>query len=880
MNQPTLLKDYQPWPFNLTETKLAFDLREGHALVRADLRFDGDGEHKDLRLDGQGLTLEGVALDGRELAGNEFRVDEAALTIHDAPPRCVVTVYTRIEPENNKELMGLYKSGTTFCTQCEPEGFRRMVYYPDRPDVLSRFTTAITADAAACPTLLSNGNLIADATKGGRRTVVWEDPFPKPSYLFALVAGNLGVLEDAFRTRSGRKVALRFYSEPRHIGQCQYALDALKRAMRWDEQRFGREYDLDAFMVAVVEDFNAGAMENKGLNIFNTSCVLASPDTATDAAYQRVEGVIAHEYFHNWSGNRVTCRDWFQLSLKEGFTVFRDAEFSADMNSRALKRIEDAEFLRNVQFAEDAGPLAHPVRPQSYEKIDNFYTPTVYEKGSEVIRMMHALLGPAPFRAGSDLYFERHDGTAVTTEEFVAAMEDASGVGLGQFRLWYEQAGTPQLAVQEARDEDGLALTITQSCPPTPGQPEKPLFHIPLAVGLVGENGAELLQGDDVAVSSNARMDRANAGGTRIAHIRERVTTLRFNNASATARVSFLRGFSAPVKVDYPRPARDLRFLAANDADGFARWDAAHSLLIDAMQGAVADDASGLDAEVAGMFEALLDAAANAPDDGETKPLLVSAMTPPSAQYLLDLQPGTDILRWWRMRDALLGQLSERFRDAWLALYKANAASGPYRPDGPGFARRALKNHALAMHARSAANGPALLEAQFSESDNLTDRVAAFAAFMNLEQVEAPRRQRMCAAFYDAWKHEALLVDMWLRVQAASACPDALSRVQALECHAAFDIENPNKVRALFGAFAANTRNFHAADGGGYAFFGERVAQLDAINPQVAARMATPLTRWQRFDPERRRLMRSALERLAEGQLSPELREVVSKSLA
>ena len=879
MNQTTFLRDYQPWPFNLTETKLAFDLREGHALVRADLRFDGDGERKDLRLPGQGLTLEGVAVDGRELSGNEFHVDEAALTIHDAPPRCVVTVRTRIDAESNKELMGLYKSGATFCTQCEPEGFRRIVYHPDRPDVLSRFTTAITADAEAFPTLLSNGNLVADATEDGRRTVVWEDPFPKPSYLFALVAGNLAVLKDEFQTRSGRRVALRFYAEPRHRDQCEYALGALKRAMRWDEERFGREYDLDVFMVVAVEDFNAGAMENKGLNIFNTSCVLASPDTATDAAHQRVEAVIAHEYFHNWSGNRVTCRDWFQLSLKEGFTVFRDAEFSADMNSRAVKRIEDAEFLRNVQFAEDAGPLAHPVRPQSYEKIDNFYTPTVYEKGSEVIRMMHALLGPGPFRRGSDLYFRRHDGTAVTTEDFVAAMEDASGVELGQFRLWYEQAGTPRLQVREARDEDGLALTITQSCPPTPGQPKKAPFHIPLAIGLVGENGSELLAGDDVALTSNARLDAADAG-TRIVHVKERVTTLRFANAPATARVSFLRGFSAPVKVDYPRTPKDLRFLAANDADGFARWDAARSLLIDAMRRADEDDASPLDAEVEGMFEALLAAAANAPNDGETKPLLVWAMTPPSAQYLLDLHPGTDILRWWRLRDALLGQLSERFQDAWLALHEANAASGPYQPDGPSFARRALKNHALAMHARSAAGGPALLEAQFRQADNLTDRAAAFAAFLNSEQVEEPRRQRMCDAFHAAWRHEALLVDLWLRVQAGSERPDALRRVRALERHAAFDIEKPNRVRALFGAFAANTRNFHAEDGAGYAFFGDRVAMLDAINPQVAARMATPLTRWQRFDPKRRRLMRSALERLAEGQLSPELREVVSKGLA
>ena len=880
MNQTTLLKDYQPYPFNLEETKLAFDLRDGHALVRADLRFAGDGENKPMRLDGDGLTLEGVAVDGRELSGNEFSLDEDSLTIHDAPPTCVVTVRTRIEPEKNKALMGLYKSGAMYCTQCEAEGFRRIVYYPDRPDVLSRFTTQIAADAATFPTLLSNGNLVADATAAGRRTVTWQDPFPKPSYLFALVAGNLALLEDSFTTRSGRDVALRIYSEPRNIEQCDYAMAALKRAMRWDEQRFGREYDLDVFMIVAVEDFNAGAMENKGLNIFNTSCVLAAPDTATDAGHQRVEAVVAHEYFHNWSGNRVTCRDWFQLSLKEGFTVFRDAEFSADMNSRSVKRIEDAEFLRNVQFPEDAGPLAHPVRPQSYEKIDNFYTTTVYEKGAEVIRMMRTLLGAERFRAGSDLYFERHDGAAATTEDFVAAMESASGIDLDQFRRWYEQAGTPQLAVRETRDAAGLALAITQHCPPTPGQPDKAPFHIPLAVGLVGERGAELLEGDAVSIRSNAAVESPNADGTRVVHLRERETTLRFDGAPAAARVSFLRGFSAPVKVNYPRSASALRFLAANDADGFARWDAARSLLIDALRRALDDANDALDGDVEGMFDALLNAAAQAPDDGEAKSLLVAAMAPPSAAYLLDLQPGTDILRWWSARDALLKQLSERFRGAWLALYEANAATGAYAPDGPGFARRGLKNHALAMYARTAADGAERLDAQFRQADNFTDRAAAFAAFMNLDEVAESRRQQLCDAFYAAWQHEALLVDAWLRMQAGCERPDALSRVAALERHAAFDIENPNKARALFGAFAANTRNFHAEDGAGYAFFGERVARLDAINPQVAARIATPLTRWQRFDPQRRRRMREALERLAGGELSPALREVVSKSLA
>ena len=875
-NRATFRKDYQPYPFRLDETRLAFDLRDGFTTVRADLHFHGEGGA--LRLAGEGLTLEGVAVDGRELGGNEFAVDDESLTLFDVPRRCVVTVRTRIEPERNKALEGLYKSGGRYCTQCEPEGFRHITYHPDRPDVLSRFTTTITANADAHPVMLSNGNLVREDVRDGRRTVTWEDPFPKPSYLFALVAGDLAALRDTFVTRSGREVALVIYAPANVIGQCDYAMGALKRAMRWDEERFGREYDLDIFMIVAVEDFNFGAMENKGLNIFNTNCVLASPDTATDAGYQRVEAVVAHEYFHNWSGNRVTCRDWFQLSLKEGFTVYRDAEFSADMNARAVRRLEAVEFLRDVQFVEDAGPLAHPVRPDAYEEINNFYTATVYEKGAEVIRMMSVLMGTERFRAGCDLYFERHDGSAVAIEDFAAAMEAASGVDLTQFRRWYEQAGTPTLSVTERRDASGLSLAIEQTCPATPGQPAKAPFHMPLALGLVGAGGVELLEGDSVRVSGDTHVARPNADGTVVAHLKAAQTTLRFDGAPESARVSFLRGFSSPVKVDYPRPAADLAFLAVHDPDGFARCDAAFSLLTGTIADADASDALNADVEAA--FNALLDAATQAPDDGEAKALLVGAMRLPRAQYLLNQRPGTDILHWQRRRDALRLGLAKRFEARWLALYEGNATTGPFEPTAPAFARRELKNHALAMYALAATDGAERLEAQFEQADNLTDRAAALQAFLNLPGLAAARRQRLSDAFYTAWADEPLLVDLWLRLQAGSELPGTLAQVQSLERHAAFDPDNPNKVRALIGAFCANVPNFHAEGGAGYDFLRERIIRLDATNPNLAARLATAFAPWRLHNAARGQRMRGALEALEDGERSPNLSEVVGKALA
>ena len=564
--QAIALADYQAPDYRTVKTDLVFDIRDGVTEVTSTLDIQRqDPQGSVLQLDGQELELVSVELDGRLLSSNEFQIHSEQLLLQDLQDQHQLRIVTRIHPEQNTALEGLYRSSKMYCTQCEAQGFRKITYYQDRPDVLSKFTTTIIADEARYPNLLSNGNLIAEEQLAdGRKKVTWEDPFAKPCYLFALVAGDLAVLEDQFITMSGRNVALKIFSEPHNIEQCHYAMDALKRSMRWDEERFGREYDLDIFMIVAVEDFNMGAMENKGLNIFNTSCVLASKDTATDDAYQRVEAVVAHEYFHNWSGNRVTCRDWFQLSLKEGFTVFRDAEFSADMNSRAVKRIEDVGFLRSIQFAEDASPLAHPIRPSSYIEISNFYTTTVYEKGAEVVGMYRTLLGDEKFRRGTDLYFDRHDGQAATTDDFMRAMSDAGGIDLNQFRRWYEQAGTPNLRVEERYENATLTLSIEQSCPPTPGQDQKLPFHMPVLIGLLGGDG------QDLAITANqlvteAEVELRDNNGSVMVNLREPTTQLAFTGLTEKPVVSFLRQFSAPVKVQYDRPAAELDFLARHD---------------------------------------------------------------------------------------------------------------------------------------------------------------------------------------------------------------------------------------------------------------------------------------------------------------------------
>lgn len=869
-------QDYAPPAYRTERTALAFDLEDGQTTVRSRLqiRRAPDAEAAaPLVLNGQDLELLEVRLDGRRLSGNEYQIDDESLRIFGLPEAFELEVATRIRPEENTALEGLYKSRDLYCTQCEAEGFRRITYYQDRPDVLSRFTTSITADAQRFPVLLANGNLVADERQGAKRTVIWEDPFPKPSYLFALVAGDLACMKGRFTTQSGRRVELRIYSEPHNIGQCEYALGALQRAMRWDEERFGREYDLDIYMIVAVEHFNMGAMENKGLNVFNTACVLATPDTAVDAAYQRVEAVIAHEYFHNWSGNRVTCRDWFQLSLKEGFTVFRDAEFSSDMHSRTVKRIEDVNFLRTLQFAEDSGPLAHPVRPDSYIEISNFYTATVYEKGAEVVGMAQRLLGREGFRKGCDLYFERHDGQAVTTEDFVAAMEDANGADLRQFRLWYAQAGTPVLEVKTAWRDGGFHLDIRQSCSPTPGQPAKQPMHIPVLIGLLGADGRDLAEAD-LDLQSDAQFERR--GSSLLLHLREAQTGLRVGGLDEPPQLSFLRGFSAPVRVHFPRSAEALAFLARHDSDGFARWDAMQSLLLgelDRVRGGAAVSRLLLD-----LFGGLI-AEAQQAEDAETSALLREMLSMPSESYVFEQIERVDVDAVIAARDQLLKTLANELADAWRSLYAAKAPTGPYAPDAPGMARRGLRN--LALHYLSQDESEAArarLAAQLEAADNLSDRLAALSGIANSPAF--PERQQVLDGFYERWRSESLVVDQWLQVQAASRLNDAAA-MRRLEGHPAFDAANPNKLRALYGAFGGrNNRNFHAADGAGYDFLAGALAELDARNPQMAARLLTPLTRWRKFDANRQKLMRRALERIkARDKLSKDVFEVVTKSL-
>ncbi len=873
-------KDYEPPAWHTDETHLEFDIRDGATEVRSRLlvrRAAGTDREASLVLDGEQLELLSVAVDGRPLSGNEYRVAEGSLELFALPSSCELSIVTRIEPEKNSALDGMYKSGSLYCTQCEAQGFRRITYYQDRPDVLSRFTTSVVADAERYPVLLSNGNLIEADVVDGRRRVTWHDPYPKPSYLFAVVAGDLALMTDSFVTASGRTVELRIYSEPHNIGQCDYAMGALKRAMRWDEQRFGREYDLDIYMIVAVEDFNMGAMENKGLNIFNTVCVLATPDTALDSTYRRVEGIIAHEYFHNWSGNRVTCRDWFQLSLKEGFTVFRDAEFTADLHSRTVKRIDDVAQLRSVQFAEDSGPMAHPVRPDSYMEISNFYTPTVYDKGAEVVGMLRTLVGDEGFRKGTDLYFERHDGTAVTTEDFVVAMEQANDLDLGQFRRWYSQAGTPVLRVGTRWQDGELVVEIAQSCPATPGQAVKQPFHIPVLVGLVGADGQERVD-DSLRVHGDAAVERR--GSSLLVHVRDSRTVLRLGGLAEEPALSLLRGFSAPVRVDYPRPSATLAMLARRDGDGFARWDALQSLLLDelsALRGGGRVSALLLD-----LFAGLLQDALAARQP-ERQAMLNGMLALPTESYLFEQAESVDVEGICAARDALRMSIAESLRDAWLELYEANAPTGGYAPDAAGMACRGARNLALGYLALALGDeAHELLTRHLEGADNLTDRMAALAEIVDSDS--HPDSAALLVAFHDRWRHENLVVNQWLQVQAGGRNSN-VDTIARLEKHPAFDAGNPNKLRSLYGTFGMrNHRNFHAADGSGYRFLAARVGELDAANPQTAARLVTPLTRWRKFDASRQALMRRALQSLqaVDGQpreLSRDLFEVVSKSL-
>jgi aminopeptidase N len=874
--QPVRLKDYRPPDYLIDQVELRFNLQPATTEVQARLAVRRNPAARrgarPLLLDGQALELIGLALDGEALGSNRYQVDDDHLIVHDVPAAFTLETTVRIRPDANTALEGLYVSNGVFCTQCEPEGFRKITYFPDRPDVMARYRVRIEADQAAYPVLLANGNLTEiGASGGGRHFALWEDPFPKPSYLFALVAGRLAKIEDTFTTRSGRAVTLEIYTEPREIDKCAHAMASLKKAMKWDEDRFGLEYDLDRFMIVAVSDFNFGAMENKGLNIFNTKYVLAKPETATDADFLGVESVIAHEYFHNWTGNRVTCRDWFQLSLKEGLTVFRDQEFTSDLHSRPVKRIADVRRLRATQFLEDAGPLAHPVRPDSYLEINNFYTTTVYEKGAEVIRMLHTLLGEAAFQRGMQIYFERHDGKAVTCEDFVAAMEAASGRDLRQFRRWYAQAGTPRLRVRGSHDPRArtYTLTVAQATPPTPGQPQKQPLHIPLALGLLDPAGAPL--------PLRLKGEGATAGSTHVLELCKREQRFTFTDVPERPVPSLLRGFSAPVILESAADDADRRFLMAHDPDPFARWESGQGYALKVMLALIAEHRAG---RALRLDDGLVEAFASTLDDATLdNEFVAQALTLPSETYVAEQMAEIDVDGIHAVREFLRTALGERLGDMWLETYRQLQTDEPYRFEAAQVGRRTLKNLALAyLLAGGSAAGRRLCLAQYRDADNMTDTIAALGL---LAESDLPERGEALAEFYARWRDDALVVDKWFALQAMAQRPDALDAVSALLHHEAFTLANPNRVRSLIGAFAqANPTGFHRADGASYAFVADHVLVLDKRNPQVASRLTQPFGRWRRYDAQRQEHMRAQLERiLATAGLSRDVYEIVSKSL-
>jgi aminopeptidase N len=774
-----------------------------------------------------------------------------------------------------------------YCTQCEAEGFRNITWFLDRPDVMSSYTTTVKANKQTYPILLSNGNDIDRGEDGDKHWVTWNDPFDKPAYLFALVAGNLEYIEDSFTTMSGRDVKLQIFTEAHNTDKLDHAMLSLKNSMAWDEKVYGREYDLDIFMIVAVESFNMGAMENKGLNIFNTSCVLARPDTTTDAGYQRVEAVVAHEYFHNWSGNRVTCRDWFQLSLKEGFTVLRDQQFSADMGSEAVCRVNDVAVLRSAQFPEDAGPMAHSIRPDSYIEINNFYTATVYEKGSEVVRMIRTLLGAEGFRAGTDLYFDRHDGQAVTTEDFVIAMEDANQINLSQFRQWYRQAGTPSLTMTgEYIEAQGLfRLSVAQDCPPTPGQTKKEPFHMPLAIGLLDKDGNDIEV--DVAGLDCACVVNGESEYTMVLNLTEAKQTFDFPIAVAPTP-SLLRGFSAPVKLQYDYSRDELLFLLSHDSDGFNRWEAGQRLAVEVIQEVIGQINSGeagvVDERLIKAFENVLDQAL-ADDQSESldKAMLASMLVLPTETYLTELVEIADVDAIHQARELVRSTLTNRLSGLLLTVYKMNQSDAAYEPNAEQVAQRSLKNVCLSYLMQPESTEMIdLCVAQFESSTNMTDTSAALKALIesSSEQAVEPRNKAL-SVYFDRWKDEALVIDLWFNMQASCSHPDTLDSVIELMKHDAFTMLNPNRMRSVVVAFAfQNNVNFHRKDGRGYRFLADQVIELNSINPQMAARVLKPLTSWRKYDQARQEMMKAQLNRiLAQENLSPDVFEIASKSV-
>ncbi|EHQ52288.1 aminopeptidase N [Ectothiorhodospira sp. PHS-1] len=865
------LKDYAPPRWRILSVDLCFVLDPEDTRVRSRLTLarNGHGEAP-LSLNGQDLVLHHIRLDDRPLQPGDYHLEGETLTLHDLPERCELSLETGIAPAANTALEGLYVSGGNFCTQCEAEGFRRITWFLDRPDVMAVYTVRIEADKARYPVLLSNGNLTDSGDlPEGRHFAVWHDPFPKPSYLFALVAGDLVCRRDGFTTRTGREVDLRIYVQRHNLDKCDHAMRSLQASMRWDEDTFGREYDLDIYMIVAVDDFNMGAMENKGLNVFNSKYVLARPDTATDDDFVAIESVIAHEYFHNWSGNRVTCRDWFQLSLKEGLTVFRDQEFTADQSLRAVKRIQDVQRLRTLQFPEDAGPMAHPVRPQSYIEINNFYTMTVYEKGAEVVRMIQTLLGREGFRRGLDLYFDRHDGQAVTTDDFVKAMEDANARDLSRFRRWYDQAGTPLLEATGEHDPRTATyrLTVRQSCLPTKGQPEKLPLHIPLVMALLDARGQEIplrLEGEDSAVA-----------GERTLELTAPTHVFVFQDVPELPVPSLLRGFSAPVNLRFPYTDAQLAFLMAHDTDDFNRWEAGQQFALKVLQGLIEAVQAGqpltLDARFEQAFGQVL---ANGALDAA---LVAEALTLPGEGYLAEQMAVVDVDAIHQARQFLRQALGAALGDRFRAVYEATA--GAQGMDATAMGRRRLRNLCLAyLCASGEADAVALARTHYESADNMTDAMGALRALLDCP---GEARDQALAHFEARWRDDPLVLDKWFGLQAMDAAPGALDRVRGLMSHPGFSIRNPNRVRAVLGTFAmANPVHFHALDGSGHGLITDSVLELDALNPQIAARLVSSLSRWRRFDEVRQGSMRCCLERIvAHPGLSRDVYEVASRSL-
>lgn len=868
------LKDYRSPDYLIDSIDLHIRIGEDQVLVTSLLacRRQPGRAAAPLVLDGEELELLSVLLNGSRLMENEYALTDHSLTIDHPPETFDLEISTLLRPQDNTSLEGLYRSNGNYCTQCEAEGFRKITFFLDRPDVMSRYTTTIEAPRSV-PVLLANGNLVeAGELSGDRHYARWEDPFPKPSYLFAMVAGDLVRIADTFVTRSGREVDLHIYVEEHNSDRCDHAMRSLKEAMRWDEEVFGLEYDLDLYMIVAVDDFNMGAMENKGLNVFNSKYVLAKPETATDDDYEGIEGVIAHEYFHNWTGNRVTCRDWFQLSLKEGLTVFRDQEFSSDMTSRPVKRLTDVTMLRNVQFPEDNGPMAHPVRPDSYMEINNFYTVTIYEKGAEVIRMLHTMLGAEGFRKGMDLYISRHDGQAVTCDDFVQAMEDASGLDLSRFRLWYSQAGTPRLAVSLRYDEDAsvLSLLVSQHCPDTPGQTDKKPMHIPLALGLLDKKGKEI----PFCLESGEE-----ARTTRILHVKEAEQRFEIHDIPEKPVASLLRDFSAPVKLVHDYSDDELRFLLAHDTDPFNRWEAGQTLAIRMLIRLIDDFRSGRELVLAPAFlDGFGELIGRA--EQEDHAFLAHLLSLPSEKYIGEQLDIIDVEAIHEVRQFVRSRLAAALHGELLELYHRNTTLDPYRYDPLLAGRRRLKNTALAY--LMCLDDPAVMDLclrQYVQSDNMSDVLAAMATIVR--KPDGPERKSVLVSFYSFWQNDSLVLDKWFSLQATAPLPTTLAEVKSLMKHPAFSLKNPNKVRALIGAFAAgNQLCFHDKSGAGYRFLSEQVMALDRLNPQIAARLLSPLTRWHRFDLYRQELMCRELERiLAARNVSRDVYEVASKSL-